>query len=283
MSIDIMLCEKIWWLSLAIYVKSLRTPWTLASLDENTAYAGIGYSILSKVDDERHVVMGCSHIYNRFGEGLKYKLQKVNNPIFDRKNNPYMSYEEAYKFGTMIQNLFLESMDKLPGRVVIHKRTHFRNDEINGIKDSLKAAGIETVELLTIEFESERKELPYDINRYGMGIHNYPIKRGAYIVISDNTFLLWTHGIVPSIRSESLSYYPGGIGIPAPLKITRYSGSSTVQTIATEILGFTKMNWNSFNLYTKLPATIDTSNTLAQVSHLLRHKSEQTFDYRLFI
>lgn len=116
-----------------------------------------------------------------------------------------------------------------------------------------------------------------------MGIHNYPIKRGAYIVISDNTFLLWTHGIVPSIRSESLSYYPGGIGIPAPLKITRYSGSSTVQTIATEILGFTKMNWNSFNLYTKLPATIDTSNTLAQVSHLLRHKSEQTFDYRLFI
>ena len=89
-----MLCEKIWWLSLAIYVKSLRTPWTLASLDENTAYAGIGYSILSKVDNEQHVVMGCSHIYNRFGEGLKYKLQKVNNPIFDRKNNPYMSYEE---------------------------------------------------------------------------------------------------------------------------------------------------------------------------------------------
>lgn len=78
---DIMLCEKIWWLSLAIYVKSLRTPWTLASLDENTAYAGIGYSILSKVDNEQHVVMGCSHIYNRFGEGLKYKLQKVNNPI----------------------------------------------------------------------------------------------------------------------------------------------------------------------------------------------------------
>lgn len=56
-------------------------------------------------------------------------------------------------------------MDKLPTRVVIHKRTHFRNDEINGIKDSLKAAGIETVELLTIEFECERKELPYDINR----------------------------------------------------------------------------------------------------------------------
>lgn len=84
-----------------------------------------------------------------------------------------MTYEEAYKFGTMIQSLFLESMDKLPNRVVIHKRTHFKKDEINGIKDSLRAAGIETVELLTIEFERERKELPYDINAYGISIHNY--------------------------------------------------------------------------------------------------------------
>ena len=278
-----MLCEKIWWLSLAIYVKALRTPWTLSSLDDNTAYAGIGYSVLSKINNERHVVMGCSHIYNRFGEGLKYKLQKINNPIFDNKNNPYMTYEEAYKFGTMIQSLFLESMDKLPNRVVIHKRTHFKKDEINGIKDSLRAAGIETVELLTIEFERERKELPYDINAYGISIHNYPVKRGTYIVTSANTFLLWTHGVVPSVVNEKRSYYPGGIGIPAPLRITRYSGNSTVQTLSNEILGFTKMNWNSFNLYTKLPATIDTSNTLAQVSHLLRHKSEQIFDYRLFI
>ena len=94
---------------------------------------------------------------------------------------------------------------------------------------------------------------------------------------------LWTHGVVPSVVNEKRSYYPGGIGIPAPLRITRYSGNSTVQTLSNEILGFTKMNWNSFNLYTKLPATIDTSNTLAQVSHLLRHKSEQIFDYRLFI
>ena len=96
----------------------------------------------------------------------------------------------------MIQSLFLESMDKLPNRVVIHKRTHFKKDEINGIKDSLRAAGIETVELLTIEFERERKELPYDINAYGISIHNYPVKRGTYIVTSANTFLLWTHGYV---------------------------------------------------------------------------------------
>lgn len=43
------------------------------------------------------------------------------------------------------------------------------------------------------------------------------------------------------------------------------------------------MNWNSFNLYTKLPATIDTSNTLAQVGNLLHQYNGATYDYRYFI
>ena len=69
-----------------------------------------------------------------------------------------------------------------------------------------------------------------------------------------------------SIR-DNRRYYPGGRCIPSPLKITKYYGKGDLATIASEIIGFTKMNWNSFNLYTKLPATIDTSNTLAQVGN----------------
>ena len=44
-----MVCKISWWLSLALFVKALRTPWTLADLDQNTAYAGIGYSIKSNI------------------------------------------------------------------------------------------------------------------------------------------------------------------------------------------------------------------------------------------
>mgnify|MGYP003306838121 CR=1 FL=1 len=38
-------CQIFWWLSLAFYVKSMRTPWILANMPSNTAFAGIGYSI----------------------------------------------------------------------------------------------------------------------------------------------------------------------------------------------------------------------------------------------
>lgn len=43
------------------------------------------------------------------------------------------------------------------------------------------------------------------------------------------------------------------------------------------------MNWNSFDLYTKLPATIDSSNQIARIGNLLTRFEGKTYDYRFFI
>lgn len=271
-----------WWLSLALFVKSLRTPWALSELDVETAYAGIGYSVKKEVNDKINVVVGCSHIYNSKGQGLRYKLSQIDNPILDRKNNPYLSYNEAYKLGISIQELFVKSMDRMPKRVVIHKRTPFKNDEIRGLTDALSHAGITNVDLISITIEDNIKCIDQYIR--GDQILNafFPVMRGICFPISQFDFLLWTHGTIDSVRPNRV-YYPGGRGIPSPLRVTKYHGKGSLQTIAKEILGFTKMNWNSFDFYTKFPATIDTSNTLAQVGNLLGHYEGRTYDYRYFI
>ena len=105
-----MVCEICWWLSLALFVKAMRIPWALASLDPDTAYAGIGYSVKTNSKGEVDIVLGCSHIYNAKGQGLRYKLSKVEQPQFDGKKNPYLTYEEAFKFGITIRELFVKSM-----------------------------------------------------------------------------------------------------------------------------------------------------------------------------
>lgn len=74
---DPMVCEICWWLSLALFVKAMRTPWALANLDSDTAYAGIGYSVKTNSKGKVDIVLGCSHIYNAKGQGLRYKLSKV--------------------------------------------------------------------------------------------------------------------------------------------------------------------------------------------------------------
>lgn len=279
---DPMVCEICWWLSLALFVKAMRIPWALASLDPDTAYAGIGYSVKTNNKGKVDIVLGCSHIYNAKGQGLRYKLSKVEQPQFDGKKNPYLTYEEAFKFGITIRELFVKSMDKLPRRVVIHKRTPFKKEEIDGITHALTQAGIKNIDLITINYEYDAKFIAQKVYYDNISDDPYPVSRGTCIKLSSRNALLWTHGVVPSIRGGR-RYYPGGRCIPAPLKITKYYGKGDLSTIASEIIGFTKMNWNSFNLYTKLPATIDTSNTLAQVGNLLHQYNGATYDYRYFI
>lgn len=276
-------CQIIWWLSLAFYVKAMRTPWTLANMSSNTAFAGIGYGIKKNPSGESEIVLGCSHIYNAKGEGLKYKLSKVENPLFDRKKNPYLTYDEAFKLGVSIRELFMQSMNELPKRVVVHKRTPFKQDEIKGITDALKRAGIDDVDLVEINIEDSFRFMAQKINYGNMETDGFPLSRGTCIQIAPYQALLWTHGIVPSVRNENYRYYAGGRSIPAPLKIVKHYGKGDLYTIANEILGFTKMNWNSFNLYTKLPATLDSSSILARVGKLLSKYEGKTYDYRYFI
>ena len=60
-------------------------------------------------------------------------------------------------------------------------------------------------------------------------------------------------------------------------------GSSNMAQIANEILGLSRMNWNSFNLYSKLPCTIESSNQIAQIGWMLSQFEGSLYDYRFFM
>jgi hypothetical protein len=267
-----------WWLSLSLYCKTMRTPWVLDNLDRNSAFAGIGYSIDS-TENENHVVMGCSHIYNSRGEGLRYRLAKVDRPIF-RDKRPHLSYEDAFQFGISTVQLFVEATNEPPKRVVIHKRTFFTEDEKRGILDGLKS--IPVVDLVEINIEDDLRFINSVRDDEKLKIDGYPVARGICIQLNSFTGLLYTHGTTPSIRSGSKDFM-GGRGIPAPLVIKKHHGPSSLETLATEILSLSKMNWNAASLYSKLPATIQSSNDIARIGAMLSRFSGRSYDYRLFI
>lgn len=277
-------CQINWWLSLSYFVKSMRTPWVLANLDSETAFAGIGYSLSGK-GKESEIIVGCSHIYNSKGQGLKYKLSKVEDKIFwDKQKSPHLSYNDAYSFGISIKELFYSTMNELPKRVVIHKRTFYTNDELNGLRDSLLGNGIKELDLIEINFEDDMRFLASKITQDGKpDIDGYAVKRGTCIQLSPFTALLWTHGVVTSVQSPYRKYYLGGRYIPGPLRVIKHLGHTNIGTIANEILGLTKVNWNSFDLYSQLPATVNSSSTIARIGKLLSKREGITYDYRYFI
>jgi len=278
-------CQINWWLSLSYFVKSLRTPWILSNADKTTAFAGIGYSIDSKQEDKGHMILGCSHIYSSSGEGLKYKLSKISNEKIQwRHKKPHLSYDDAYEFGKNVINLFYESMNEIPKRVVIHKRTFFTADEKQGILDSLyDNTNIESVDLVEINFEDDIKYVSSKTRNGKTEIDGFSVSRGTCIQLNASEALLWAHGVVPSVKNPNYNFYPGGRYIPKPLKIIKHHGTGSLEQIANEILGLTKMNWNSLNMYSQLPATISSSNDIARIGKLIENKEKIEYDYRYFI
>lgn len=102
------------------------------------------------------------------------------------------------------------------------------------------------------------------------------------MVVDDSTALLWVHGASTALN-PSRTYYQGKRRIPAPLVLTRHAGTSDLMVLAEEILGLSKMNFNSFDMYGQLPATIETSRRVARIGALLDRYADRSYDYRLFM
>ncbi len=167
-------------------------------------------------------------------------------------------------------------------KIIIHKTTHFTKEEIEGINNAL--AGIDDVELLQIQQFCDWRALKLKKNLQ-TGKHEfdgYPVERGTIIQIDEYSFLIWTHGVVQS-PEFSKTYYQGKRGIPVPLLVRRFMGKDPIESVASDILKFTKMNWNGAELYKTLPVTIDFSKRLSIMGKQLEELGSNAYDFRYFI
>ncbi|MCG3142523.1 MAG: hypothetical protein HDKAJFGB_03992 [Anaerolineae bacterium] len=94
--------------------------------------------------------------------------------------------------------------------------------------------------------------------------------------------MLWVHGTTDSVK-QGWKYFQGKRRIPTPVALRRYVGESDLADLANEILGLSKMDWNSGDLYSKLPATVSSSKEIARLGLLLERFGPMSYDYRLFI
>jgi hypothetical protein len=273
-------CEVLWWLALSFYVKSMRTPWVLKGMDADTAFVGIGFSLEPNAPRGSRIILGCSHLYNAEGLGLRYRLSQIENPIIKR-GNPFMSHDDARRFGETTRQLCFEAMGRLPRRVVIHKRTPFLRPELEGLLEGLR--GITEIDMLEITIDTALRYVASCVSPEGKIEEDaFPIKRGTVIPLEPQKAVIWVHGTTTAANPKR-RYYLGKSRIPAPLMITRHHGRSSLSVLAREILGLSKMNWNTFDMYTKIPATIDSSRKIARIGSLLERFGPFSYDYRLFI
>lgn len=272
-------CRVWWWLSLAIYAKSRRTPWVLDTDEQGTSFVGLGYSVDRYAEKGKKIVLGCSHIYSSNGQGMQFRLSKIDDPMWIGRN-PFLKHDEARRLGETIRTLFWESHNGLPERVVLHKQTKFLRQEREGLLAGLE--GVKHVDMVEVNYESSLRLINSEVKRRQLTDSRWPIRRGTLVQLGDYEALLYVHGATDA-KNPGWTYFQGKRRIPGPIIIRRHAGQTDLSVLASEILGLSKMDWNSGDLYGKLPATIHSSGVVAKIARLLERFDGYSYDYRLFM
>jgi argonaute-like protein implicated in RNA metabolism and viral defense len=93
--------------------------------------------------------------------------------------------------------------------------------------------------------------------------------------------LLWTQGNVPMAREKD--FYKEGKGIPSPILLSRFAGHGSLDELCRDVLGLSKMNWNNYGLYDRLPVTMSYAKVLAQTVKRMPQLQSRPYQFRFLM
>ena len=270
-------CSVMWRLAIASYTKAGGVPWALADAVPDTAYIGIDYALRPNVAPSERFAICCAQVFDSDGAGLEFIAYEADDIRIDR-SNPYLREDQMLRVMSRSLQIYQHRhAGAVPARVVVHKNTEFRRDEVNGCMAAF--SNVKDVELLQVQTRHGWQGVLFSESGKADG---YPSHRGQALALGENEALLWTQGIIPTIGKGS-GYYKEGKGIPRPLLITRYAGRGDFYDLCRETLALTKMNWNNDGPYTQMPVTLEYANVLAQVVKRMPKLEARQYPVRLFM
>ena len=167
-----------------------------------------------------------------------------------KQGRPYLTSSElASEIITEAVSLYRRQRNNQdPRRVVIHKSSPFRNEEIEGFDEAL--ANIETVDYVHINEHSGIRLFPEG--------DAYPPIRGTF-VYSKTKLVLYTTGYVPLLDTSK------GSSFPFPLFLRAFRMDSSPEQIWKEIMALTKLDWNNADFNARVPVTISVARKVGDI------------------
>lgn len=278
-----------WRLGIALYVKAGGVPWKLAPIEqvpEGTAYIGLAYALRGDPRNA-HFVTCCSQVFDADGGGMEFVAFEARDPVADvneARRNPFLSQNDMRAVLARSLSIYqLRNGGQLPRRLVVHKRSAFKQEEIEGALDALVA--VKEVEFIEVASspgwrgvwlkQGRNQRTPSEPD-------GFPVPRGTVLQRTGNSALVWVAGNAPR-ASLSGDYYQGKKSIPRPINLIRHAGSGPLTLVGLEALALTKMDWNNDALYAPVPVTIRYSQRLAKTIANVPDLPGKTYAYRLFM
>ena len=249
-----------WNFATGLYYKAKGKPWRLAKFPKGTCYVGISFFKDLRHPDQR-LQTSMAQVFTHSGDGFVLRGSEV---VVDAgTKEAHLSERQARDLLTDVLAKYREKAGE-PTRVVLHKTSGYSSGERQGF--------LGVIGKLPYDLVSFHDDDPIRFLRYG----NYPVLRGTLVTLAKGDHVLYTSGYVPRVRT-----YPG-VRVPLPLHI-RHEGASPIRSVAEEVLGLTKLNWNTTAFATRRPITLEFARQVGKVLSELEPGAKVQDHYRFYM
>lgn len=233
------------WNSLvALYYKSGGVPWRLANDGPETCFVGISFHHF-RTNRRSLVRSSLAQAFSSEGEGFALRGDSVP---WERGQgrNVHLTETQAYNLALEVLNEYRSRTGTSPLRIVVHKTSSFNAAEQAGIKSALDNTPI--VEMITL------LPSPFRLLRFG----GYPPNFGTICRVNDDRTFLFTSGYMPELGT-----YPGP-HVPQPFELRSWNAEDPIRS-AQDVLGLTRMNWNTADIRGKWPVTMSFARRIGSI------------------
>jgi hypothetical protein len=237
-----------WKLSNAVFYKSEQLPWRLSSVRSGVCYVGLVFKRL-QIGFQKGNACCAAQMFLTSGEGVVFK--GAVGPWYSADAKEFhLSQSEAKALLELVLDEYRRKHDRCdPRELFLHSSYRFNEQEYVGFK----AVCPESTRLCAVRIVDGHR----DLKLYRNG--RYPVLRGTAVTLSPRSGLLWTTGYIPDLRT-----YPG-METPNPIHIEVLQGDIELKTVFADIMGLTKLNFNSCHFADRLPVTIRFAHAIGDI------------------
>jgi hypothetical protein len=235
-----------WNLSVTTYYKFGKRPWRLEYIREGVCYIGLVFKRLSETADSRLACCG-AQMFLSSGDGVVFRgaVGPWRSPA---TREFHLSRIAARDLALMVIEAFQRSHGKPPAEVFIHGLAHFNDEEWAGFQEALPVG----TSLVGVRIR-EGNELK--LFRPG----SRPVLRGTTLLQSERGGYLWTRGYIPYLKTYM------GRESPNALRVDLLRGDADLTTVMRDVMGLTKLNFNSCTYADGLPVTLRFANMVGEI------------------
>ncbi|MGA2206090.1 MAG: hypothetical protein ABSG10_05110, partial [Terracidiphilus sp.] len=254
-----------WKLGTGAYYKGGGRPWQLANVRPGVCYVGLVYKRTDLTTDVRHACCA-AQMFLTNGDGVVFR--GALGPWFHEDTKQFhLDKTSAERLVQVVIEEYLRQQNEPPRELFIHATSNFTDEEWAGFAigagDNTSVVGIQ----ISDAFD--------DLKLYRTG--KYPTIRGTALVMSQTAAFLWTSGFVPRLDTYM------GPDTPNPLMVRIQKGKCELDTVLNDILGLTKINFNSCLFNDRLPVTIKFANDVGDVLIAAPMDCEPRLPFKFYI